>query len=118
MIAIDVKTHPDRYGELAIEEAAGASLSKALMKSLEILSRADTSIRIEYRTVLVPGLVGEAELRAIGKLIPKDGDWELAAFVPGVCLDPSWNKIDAYGPEETKRLLSIAQSLIPGARLR
>lgn len=121
MIAIDIKTHPDRYGELALEEAAVSYLSKSLKQSLEILAREtkeNRSLRIEYRTVLVPTLVGEEEIYAIANLLPEDADWVLASFVPGVCLDPSWNSLHAYGPEETNRLLTIAQSLIPRTRLR
>lgn len=121
MIAIDIKTHPDRYGELALENAVGSCLSKSLKQSLTILAREtneNSSLRIEYRTVLVPSLVGEEEIRTIAKLLPPYADWVLTPFVPGACLDPSWNSLHAYGPEETKRLLKIAQTLIPSARLR
>ncbi|HKL86775.1 MAG TPA: anaerobic ribonucleoside-triphosphate reductase activating protein [Treponemataceae bacterium] len=118
MVAIDIKTNPDRYGELALEEKAGESLSRSLIQSLDLLYNADSSVRVEYRTVLVPGLVGESEIRTIANLLPENADWELTPFVPGVCLDPSWNKIHPYGPEEIKRLLTIAKTLRQGARLR
>ena len=133
MIAIDVKTSPSRYGELATEphagDALGAALGATLCRSLEIIEldransrfpdgTAKSALKVEYRTVLVPGLVGEADIRAIGALLPADADWELAAFAPGVCLDPAWNDIAPYGPEETKRLAAIAQTLIPGAKIR
>lgn len=126
MIAVDLKTSPERYGELAVEPSVGPRDAENLIQSLEILSReshpeadsAAPALRVEYRTVLVPGLVGEAELRRIADILPKDADWELAAFAPGHCLDPSWDERQPYGPAETDRLLAVAREKIPGARLR
>jgi len=127
MIAIDVKTIPSRYRELTTESGSDFA-GIALVASLAILAREldETRhqhphyrpLRVEYRTVLVPGLVGEAELLAIGDLLPADSDWELAPFVPGVCLDPSWNDIAPYGPEETKRLLAVARGKVGRAQFR
>lgn len=129
MLAIDVKTSPARYGELETERSANNAAGSALLRSLAILAREQEleetefpahrkKLRVEYRTVLVPGLVGEAELREIGTLLPRDADWQLAPFMPGVCLDPAWNRLAPYGPEETKRLVAVAQSRISGARFR
>ncbi len=121
MIAIDIKTSPDRYGELTTEGGAGSSFAgDALLRSLAILSQPSSLplLRIEYRTVLIPGLVGEEELIAISLLLPPDADWQLATFVPGVCLDPSWNRIEPYGNAETRRLESVAKKRISGASLR
>lgn len=120
MIAIDVKTSPHRYNELCIENTNDFA-GKALLESLAILANdKDESrpLRVEYRTVLVPGLVGEAELRAIAEILPANADWQLAAFSPGNCLDSAYNQISAYGPAEKERLLDIARSLIPSATLR
>lgn len=131
MIAIDVKTAPARYGELAVEPgsgpgSAGERDAENLLASLKILAREAKrnddperpALRVEYRTVLVPGLVCESELREIATLIPPDADWELASLDPGHCLDPAWNDLVAYGPEETARLVAIAKEYVPGAILR
>lgn len=126
MIAVDVKTSPERYGELAVEPSVGPRDAENLIKSLKLLHREAhpetehdaPAIRVEYRTVLVPGLVGEAEIRRIAEILPEDADWELAAFAPGHCLYPSWDSVQPYGPAETERLTVIARNLIPGARLR
>ncbi len=126
MIAIDVKTAPERYGELAVEPSVGPRDAENLLQSLALLereaNRPDESeyprLRVEYRTVLVPGLVGEAEIARIASLLPPQADWELAAFASGHCLDPSWDERQPYGPAETARLSDLARSLVPGARLR
>jgi len=119
MLAVDVKTTPERYAELAMEKEAGLRAGMELRRTIDILSREDPStLRVEYRTVLVPGLVGEDELREIASILPHNADWQLATFVPGTCLDPSYNAIEPYGPVETKRLVAIAASLIPKAKLR
>jgi len=119
MLAVDVKTTPDRYAELAMESEAGLRAGIELRRTIDILSRENPStLRVEYRTVLVPGLVGESELREIASMLPHNADWQLATFVPGTCLDPSYNSIEPYGPVETKRLVAVAASLIPKAKLR
>lgn len=120
MIAIDVKTSPSRYRELTIEQNENNFAGDALIHTLTLLQNPSvrSTIKIEYRTVLVPGLVGEAEIHDISLFLPHDADWELATFVPGECLDPSWNTIEPYGISETKRLLELAQKYIPGTKLR
>ena len=118
MVAVDVKTGLSRYGELTVEAGAGEQAAQSLLRTLDVLSRSKGTVRVEYRTVLVPGLVGEAEIAEISSFLPRDADWELASFVPGACLDPAMNDLDPYGPAETARLVALARSAIPGARLR
>lgn len=118
MVALDVKTAPARYAELATEPSAGSELLRTIARLAKASSAYTRPVRVEYRTVLVPGLVGEAEIHEIAKLLPIGADWEFAKFVPGSCLDPAWNDIEPYGPVETQRLMSIAQARCPGAKLR
>ncbi|HNY20562.1 MAG TPA: radical SAM protein [Treponemataceae bacterium] len=126
MIAIDVKTSLSRYGELAMEPSRGEAFGAALAQSISILRTASAAqgasgarpLRVEYRTVLVPGLVGEAEIRAIAAILPEDADWELARFVPGTCLDPSYDGVEPYGPVALGKLVDLAKSLRAGAALR
>jgi len=126
MIAIDVKTSLSRYGELAMELSQGSAFGSALLKSIDILRAASAAhrvggvrqLKVEYRTVLVPGLVGEAEIREIAAILPEDADWELARFVPGNCLDRDYDSVDPYGPVALNKLVELAKSLRPGAVLR
>lgn len=121
MIAIDVKTSLSRYGELSMEPSRGEAFGAALAQSIDILRKAASAgprPKVEYRTVLVPGLVGEAEIRDIAAILPEDADWELARFVPGACLDPSYDDVEPYGPVALGKLVDLAKSLRAGASLR
>lgn len=120
MIAVDLKTTPDRYGELTIERAAGERAASELKRTLSILGREVRSetLAVEYRTVLVPGLVGESDIRSIAALLPPNANWQITAFVPGNCLDPEWNTHEPYPPSEKTRLFELARSLIPTATFR
>lgn len=120
IIAIDIKTSPNRYGALTIEESAGERAAVELEKSLEILKNEVLrgNIIVEYRTVLVPGLVGESDIREIASRLPHSANWQLTAFVPGNCLDPEWNAHTAYAPSKRDELVNLAKSLIPTAEYR
>ena len=73
---------------------------------------------MEYRTVLVPGLVAENEIKEIALLLPKNACWQLANFVSGNCLNASWNKIKPYTAAQTKKLETLAAGLIKDTKLR
>lgn len=122
MIALDLKTAPSRYYELL----PGKSVSKKELCEKKILSsisllrslEKEKKLKVEYRSVLVPGLLGKSEIIKIGKLLPKNADWEFARFLPGNCLNPRLNTIKAYSEEEISELLSYAKNFVSNARLR
>jgi len=126
MIALDIKTSPSRYHELGGSRQLGSDLAirypeAALKKTLMLLAQKETFCRpveVEYRTVLVPPLVKAADIFAIADLLPSDSAWFFAPFLPGHCLDPSWNTIRPYTPEQTDQLIRLAQTKIPNSRLR
>ncbi|UTC67633.1 MULTISPECIES: anaerobic ribonucleoside-triphosphate reductase activating protein [unclassified Treponema] len=120
MIALDVKTSPERYGELlASKTASAAEKAKAsLLKTIDILKSNSGKIETEYRTVLAPPLVSEAEIKKIASLLPKNARWRLAQFVPGVCLTPEWNSVEPYPLSTAQGLTAAAKSLIPDTELR
>jgi pyruvate formate lyase activating enzyme len=112
-MALDVKTSPRRYGLFS----SGKNFQNELERSIEIVSRLPSSAR-EFRTVLVPGIVGEDDIREIASLLPKDASWFFAPFKPGNCLDPAYNDITPYTDAQTQRLVSLAREIIPGAQMR
>ena len=106
MIAIDIKTQPAKYFLLG-----GGDYEGAIRKSIQFLvvERACGGPRVEYRTVLAPGIVEESDIREIAtELLPEQADWKLNDFVPGNCLDPGWNDRSPFSPAEKDKLLSAA----------
>ena len=122
MIAIDIKTSPSRYIELMPESVKdGEAVAQKIRESLELLAsfeRQNKGFSVDYRTVLVPNLVGESEIKEIAHLISRDASWHMAEFVSGACLNPEWNHILPYTKEEVEHLVKIAQFYIPKASLR
>ena len=72
----------------------------------------------EFRTVLVPGLVDEEDIRNIAKIIPQDASWQFAQFRNDNCLDPSYNNIPPYLDAKINHLIEYEKTLIPDAALR
>ena len=68
--------------------------------------------------MLIPGLVGKAEIEAIGSLLPKNADWEFARFLPGTCLKDEWNSISPYTESETDELVKLAQTFVRNIHVR
>lgn len=121
MIALDVKTSPSRYPELFFHCASSYNPAAYLQKTLDLLldtKKHARTVAVEYRTVLVPGLVDKKEIRAIAFLLPPNADWNFAQFQPGTCLDPAQNSIKPYPPSTLEDLVSLARQTVPTARLR
>lgn len=122
MIALDVKTSPKRYIELMdVNVKNGDVIAKKLLQSLETLAlftKENQGFVVDYRTVLVPHLVGEDEIKEIASLLPKNAIWNFAEFIQGGCLNSQWNNILPYSSEKIEELLCIAKSIIPNATLR
>lgn len=128
-VALDVKTAPERYSELLVQNAAtvkafqdlnagGQNLAaKKIIESIKIVSALPADAR-EFRTVLYPPLVGQAEIKEIASLLPKDARWYFAHFLNGHCLSAAAEKVQPYTEEKEAALLELARSFIPGAELR
>ena len=122
MIALDVKTSPDRYIELMPDTVHDEiAVANKIIKSLHILREEQAKNKdflVDYRTVLVPNLVNEAEIRTMASFLPKTATWSFAEFIQGSCLNPSWNSIKPYSTEEITHLVELAKSFVKGAKLR
>ena len=119
MIAIDVKTAPKKYHLLAPQEG-GKDLGAAVVSSIGILAKAaaEKLLAVEYRTVLVPGLVDMADVLEIAALLPKDATWRFAPFVLGNCLNPAWNKKVPCTQAQMEKIVEAAKKIVPDSELR
>ena len=121
-IAMDIKTTPLRYADLicpAVSKFFGKKeyWANLLIQSAKILSKLEADKR-EFRTVLVPELVTQDDIKAMAEILPKDASWQFAQFMNKNCLDPAYNEITPYTDEEIQEIITYAKSLIPGAELR
>lgn len=116
-IAMDMKTSPDRYGELSPRGGGSIDYTERLRQSIDIISSYPREQR-EWRTVLVRGLVGVKDIDAMASLLPPDATWQFTQFVPGGCINDDYNRIAPMTDEEAATLVQYAQKTISGARMR
>jgi pyruvate formate lyase activating enzyme len=113
-VAMDVKAPLDaRY-----DRAAGVSVNlDAIRASIGIL----LSLRggsCEFRTTLVPGLVGEAEVVDIARALGAGARYVLQTFVPEKCLDTSLERTIPYTDEFVARLTDKARTHVKSCFFR
>ena len=123
MLALDIKTSPARYGELIPQSTAAVqkNAETAITKTLIMLQNRRSfcrTVAVEYRTVLVPGLVTEADICSMAAYVPADAVWFFSPFMPGSCLDPQWNLLSPYTLSEMQALVRKAQQFVPLSSLR
>jgi pyruvate formate lyase activating enzyme len=104
-IAMDLKTSPQRYGELLPQEGTPektASEKKEITHYAEKLIKSAALIRSsgiahEFRSIALPAAPDGGKLffsgqdRAALAELAGDSLWNTLPFVPGNCLDPRWN---------------------------
>lgn len=116
-IAMDIKTAPDRYTILKPHPDDIPDIAQRLAESARLIATLPDDRR-EWRTVLVPPLVGKSDIAAMAALLPADANWQFAPFRNDHCLDAQYDTIVPYTDAQTDDLIAYAQSLIAGAALR
>lgn len=112
-IALDVKTSFARYDEFSHEKGVGEKLKN----SIAALAKLPRESR-EFRSVLIPTLIGEKEIAEIADALPQDADWFFAPFKNENCLNPEFDKIAPYSRDEMQSLVEFAQKKRTGAKFR
>lgn len=112
-IAMDIKTALDqRY-----KQACGRELELGLInRSIQLLLTGE--LDYEFRTTLVPGIVGETEIKSIVKLIPNARLYALQQFVPENCRTHACRKKKPYSKIEAEKFIALAKSYVKEVRLR
>jgi pyruvate formate lyase activating enzyme len=103
-VAMDVKTSLEGYArDLGYAKKAGR-----IAESIAIIK--ESGVEYEFRTTVVPDLVGENELFAIGRMIARGGPaWRyvLQNFRPGNVLSERMRDRKGYPPQELDRFRKI-----------
>lgn len=112
-VAMDIKTVPSRYKEFTNIP----QIEDKIKESIKFLMNQD-AYKYEFRTTLVPGFVGEKEIKEIGELIKGSPKWFLQKYKNDITLDPKYKDLDPYGEETNSNLLKLAQEYVPNTKLR
>ncbi len=112
-LAMDIKGDPDKY-----KEAVGVDLDfSVIRKSVKIIM--SSSILYEFRTTLVPDLVGEKEIKKIGTEIKGADKWCLQKFISHTPLvNQDFRKKRSLPEEEVENLKKIASGYVSNLELR
>ncbi len=117
LIAMDVKTSPEKYETLLFPRTHEERLSSRIKKSIKILSALPSEKR-EFRTVLVPGIVQKEDITAMSNLLPKDSDWFFSRFRSTSPLDPECGGRTPLSEPQEKEFLEEARKNVPNAKFR
>lgn len=112
LVALDLKTSPERYGELHNRAVDGSALERSLALLLQ------DSVACEFRTTCVPGLVGEGDIRRLGALLRGAPGWVLQQFVPRYSMAPSCRDIEPYPVWRLEEFAELARQFVPQVTLR
>jgi len=116
-VALDLKTAPAAYARVApgLPDAA-----ERVVESLRLLRAAAAEGRLDFeiRVTCAPGVLGPAEMEAIGDLLEPADKVFLQQFRPGGCLDPAWDELAPYDAATMDDLLATVRRRAPSARIR
>jgi pyruvate formate lyase activating enzyme len=114
-IAMDLKTHPERYTELWPQAPADAA--ERIRKSMAVVRSSGAAY--EFRITCAPGIFGSDDAKAVAELLEPGDPVFLQAYRPGHVLDPVWAAgVRPYTDSGMDELLGIIRSRAPLARIR
>ncbi|MGC9372313.1 MAG: anaerobic ribonucleoside-triphosphate reductase activating protein [Thermovirgaceae bacterium] len=114
-IAMDVKTSPEGY----VRDLGYAGKMGRITESIAIIK--ESGVEYEFRTTVVPDLVGETELFAIGRMIASGGHagwYALQNFRSGKVLSERMKNRKGYPPQELGRFREIMESFAETVEIR
>lgn len=109
-VAMDIKTSPEKYGQL------GATDTANLMRSIEILKTG--KVPYEFRTTVVPEIVTAQDITKIGEMVKGSKTHALQQFVVNDTLDKRLLSIKPYAPETIKEFAETLKAYTGNVILR
>lgn len=111
-VALDVKTSPERYGELHHRPVALGELKK----TVDLLLSGD--VEYEFRTTCVPGLVEEKDIRNMAKLLDGGRRWILQQYVAEHAMDAAMQQCGVFSPQVLHSYADVARTHVQQVELR
>ncbi len=112
-IAMDIKGPLDKY-----EKVTGVKTDLMKIKeSITIIMK--SGLPYEFRTTVVPDLIGLKDIASIGKLIKGASKWYLQVFKSDIDLvNPEFNNIKSYNDSEMEEIKLIAREYVEFCKVR
>lgn len=112
-IAMDIKSSLEKYGEVC-----GVTVNKEKIKKSISLIR-DSKISYEFRTTVVPGLVGKEDISKIGKMLQGSKKYVIQNFRGGTNLiDDALKDIEPFSSQELEEMKKSAEEYLEEVELR
>lgn len=111
-VAMDVKTSPEGYSC----DLGYAGEPEAIAESVGIIRA--SGVDYEFRTTVVPELVGEGELLAVGRMIAPAERYALQNFRPGKVLSERLRNRKGYPRRELERFRGLMESFAKRVEIR
>ncbi|MBN1938180.1 MAG: anaerobic ribonucleoside-triphosphate reductase activating protein [Candidatus Aminicenantes bacterium] len=102
-VAMDAKAPLERYPEVV-----GAPVDPlAIARSSEVIR--GSGLPHIFRTTVVPGLVGDDDVRKIGEWLEGAPLYRIQSFSPERTLDPAFESVQPFSTDELKRMAETAR---------
>ncbi len=105
-VAMDVKASPEEY---PVTAGYGGSI-EPILQSIEILKK--TSVAMEFRTTVVPGLTDEEEMEKIARMIEGARVYYIQNFRSYRTLSEEFSKERSFSLHELSRFKKIAEKYV------
>jgi len=102
-VAMDVKAPLERYREVT---RSNVDLEK-IVRSIDLIR--GSGVTYDFRTTVVPGLVGKDDVVQIGEWLKGAAHYVIQPFVPQTTIDPAFMEIKPYGRAEIEEIAAAAR---------
>jgi len=109
-IAVDVKTSPERYSLLGVEDVSGFLRTVAKVKG--------GKVDYEFRSTMVPSFIDNQSVQEIGEIVKGAKRYAFQQFVPGDTLDKSFNTVKPYTVSVIDGFVRIMKNYVDEVILR
>jgi pyruvate formate lyase activating enzyme len=110
-IAMDVKAPLEKYREVTRSEVKSEDISR----SIDLIR--SSGIKHLFRTTVVPGLVGRAEIQRIGQMLEGADFFQIQQFSPTNTIDKRFLELAPYGREEIQEMAGLVRRYFAEVRL-